>query len=166
MEKRHETIERILPDLRAFHAAQKNKPKITFYDGLEQIQEIYWQSLETKNKILHAIGSTKHMSEVMPEFYTKFFEEIHKREIVLHDLLTPASGKEGLPQAQAILKGMYTFQILPEKYKNIPTDILIWDDNIALITFQQPIFGTVLNNKLLAETFRIIFQVMWDGLQR
>ena len=61
---------------------------------------------------------------------------------------------------------MHQIKFLPQEYSQNITDILIWDDNIALITFQQPIFGTVLNNKLLAETFRIIFQVMWDGLQR
>lgn|SRR3990167_398192 len=166
VEQRREIINRILPDLRAFHTIQKNKPKIKFYDGMEQIKEIYWQSLSVKNKIIHAVGSTKYLSELLPEFYTRFFDEIHQRGIVLNDLLTVGSGEQALPEARDILKGMYNAQLLPAKYKDFPTDLLIWDGNVALITLQEPIFGTVLTNALLAESFRTMFQIMWDGIQR
>ena len=62
-----------------------------------------------------------------------------------------------------ILRGFYEAHFLPQKYKDFPTDMLIWDDNIALITLEEPIFGTVLTNKLLAQTSKIIFDVLWSA---
>jgi hypothetical protein len=63
-----------------------------------------------------------------------------------------------------ILRELYDATLLPKKYNDIPTNILIWENNIALIDFSQPIFGTVLSNVSLAKTFQILFGVIKDTL--
>lgn len=65
---------------------------------------------------------------------------------------------------QSILRGLYEARYLPSEHQDFPTDLLIWKDNVALITLQEPIFGTILTNPLLAKTFRIIFSNLWKGL--
>jgi hypothetical protein len=44
------------------------------------------------------------------------------------------------------------------------TDMLISDNNIALINLERPIFGTMISNKNLADSFKIIYDVMWVRL--
>ena len=66
--------------------------------------------------------------------------------------------------SKEVLKGYYEAKILPPNYSEFKTDVLIWNDNVALITLEEPIFGTVLKNKLLAQTFKIIFTVMKEGI--
>ena len=61
---------------------------------------------------------------------------------------------------------MYDFKILPEKYSDFPTDILVWNDNIALITLTEPIFGTVITNPTLAQTFKYIFEMVREGVEQ
>lgn len=162
LEKKKEAVERLLPDLRGLYTLQKNKPKIHFYEGWEQVKEIYLQTLRAKE--IFAIGSTKHLHSVDEKFLQKFFEEIKIREIILNDILNSDSGEKIAKQTKELLKGYYDVRVLPKNIENFKTDILIWDDNIALITLEEPIFGTVLTNKLLAETFRIIFNVMKEGI--
>jgi hypothetical protein len=53
---------------------------------------------------------------------------------------------------------------LPERYKDLPTDILVWDDNVALITLEEPYFGTVLHNAPLAQTMRMILGLLGERL--
>ncbi len=43
LERKKEVTERLLPDLRALYTTQKNKPKVRFYDGLDEVKEIYAQ---------------------------------------------------------------------------------------------------------------------------
>ncbi len=162
LEKKKEAVERLLPDLRGLYTLQKNKPKIRFYEGWEQVKEIYLQTLNAKE--IFAIGSTKHLHSVDEKFLQKFFTEIKIREIILNDILNSDSGEEIAKQTKELLKGYYDVRVLPRNIENFKTDILIWEDNIALITLEEPIFGTVLTNKLLAETFRIIFNVMKEGI--
>ncbi|MBI3335491.1 MAG: hypothetical protein HY001_03255 [Candidatus Portnoybacteria bacterium] len=163
LEQKREAVEQLLPDLRAFYTTQKNKPKIRFYEGLEEVKEIYWQSLEAEE--IRALGSTKSLAQLDPKFFTRYQKEIARRGIVLSDILTHASGEKIMEETRSILKGLYDVELLPPKYKDIPTDMILWGDNVALITLQEPIFGTVLTSPLLAQTFRAIFNVMWEKLR-
>lgn len=159
IEQKKESIERLLPDLRALYTTQKNKPAIRFYDGFDQVKEIYWQSTEA-DKIL-AIGSTKQLEAKDPVFFDKLQREMKRKEIFLQDLITHPSKVVGVEQTKEILKGFYDMKTLPSKYQDFPTDILIWNNNIALITLEEPIFGTVITNDLLSQTFRYIFDMIW-----
>jgi sugar-specific transcriptional regulator TrmB len=161
IEKKKEIIEQILPDLRSIHTYQKNKPKIKFYEGWEEVKEIYRNSLEAKE--IFAIGSTKGISDIDTKFFDIYRTQIKEKQIVYHDILSHSS-RADIQVTKELLKGYYDVTIVPSQYKNFQTDILIWGDNIALITLEEPIFGTVLTNKLLAETFRIIFNLMKEGI--
>jgi len=164
LERKKEAVERLLPDLRALYTVQRNKPKITFYDGLEQIKDIYDQSLSAEE--IYAIGSTQHITGLMQEFFDSWVHKIKKNGIMFHDLITHESREKGGTQMKSLLKGMYNMHTLPSKYDDFPTDILIWDNNIALITLAEPIFGTVLTSPLLANTFRMMFNVMSEKIER
>jgi len=161
LQTKKEAVERLLPDLRALYTVQKNKPKIRFFDGFEQVKEIYWQATNT-DKLL-ALGSTKHLTDNDPKFFLAWEKKMKDNGVVLQDLITNPSKSVGMNETQAILKGLYDFRLLPEKYSDFPTDILVWNDNIALITLKEPIFGTVITSALLAQTFRFIFEMVWEG---
>lgn len=162
IEKKKEIIGQILPDLRALHTYQKNKPKIKFYEGWEQVQEIYLQTLSAPQ--IFAIGSTKNLSQIDKKFWDKYLNQIKQKQIFFSDIFGSASHANNFQTIKDLLKGYYDAKILPSKYSDFKTDILIWEDNVALVTLEEPIFGTVLTNKLLAETFRIIFNIMKEGI--
>jgi predicted transcriptional regulator len=164
VQKKKEAVERLLPDLRALYTVQKNKPKIRFYDGFEQVKEIYWQATNT-DKLL-ALGSTKHLTDHDPKFFLAWEKTMKEKNVVLQDLITKPSQATGMQETQQILKGLYDFRLLPEKYRDFPTDLLVWNSNIALITLKEPIFGTVITSELLAQTFRYVFEMVWDGVMK
>ncbi|MBI4599134.1 helix-turn-helix transcriptional regulator, partial [Candidatus Uhrbacteria bacterium] len=162
LERKKESMQSILPDLRALYVGQKNKPTIRFYDGLEQVKQIFDQMLSAK-KIL-GIASTKQLFALDPVFFNHYRQELKQRSIIFYDILTHASDTEG-EIVKASLKGLYDKKFLPKEYEDVPTDILIWDDHVALITTEHPVFGTVLTNPPLARTFQIIFEVLWKRLE-
>ena len=162
IERKRETIARILPDLRGLYTVQKNKPKIQFYEGIEQIKEVYMRSLKAQE--IYAIGSTHALSKQLQDVYKWYVRQVKERKIVFHDILTHASRDESGPFMQALLKGMYDMKYLPAKYGDIPTDLLIWDDCIAHITLEEPVFATVITSPLLARTMRTLFQVIHERL--
>ena len=162
IETKQEAITRLLPDLRALYGSQKNKPKIQFYEGLEQVKEVYYLSLESQE--IFGIGSTKAWSEQLPDIYQHYTKEIKKRHIILHDILTHDSKEQIGPSMKELLKGLYDPKYLSNKYEEIPTDILLWDDHLALVTLREPYFATLITNPLLAKTMRTLFQVMYDQL--
>lgn len=92
-------------------------------------------------------------------------KELKKLGIFLRDILSAAS-KEA---AEVAYKGAAPYQdykLLDERYGDVPTDILVWDDKVAIMTLDAPVFGTVIENQSLADTYRIQFDLMWKTLPR
>lgn len=162
LDKKREAAVRLLPDLRTLYATQKNKPKIHFYDGFEQVKEIYLKSLGSKE--IFALGSTKQLFNLDSKFLQNYFDEIKKRRIFFHDLLSEQSKTFTSDFAAPVIKGMYDYKFLPKQYGDTPTDILIWDDNIALINLHEPVFGTILTNQMLADTFKMIHKIIFERI--
>ncbi len=161
IQKKEEVIVQLLPDLRALYTTQKNKPKIQFYDGFEQVKEIYWRATETRK--LLAIGSTKAIVNRDAAFFLAFEKKLKQNGTFLQDLITDASSVVGTQETKRLLMGLYDFRTLPPKYADFPTDILIWDDHIALITLIDPVFGTVITSDPLSKTFAYLFEMIWSG---
>lgn len=162
LDLKKKAAEQVVPDLRGLYKLQKNKPKIRFYDGWAQVQEIYLNSLSAKK--VQGFGSTKLLSELAPDFYKYYLEQLREKGIVFDDILTLPSKIKGAPEMKEILKGLYETKFLPAEYKDQPTDVLIWDNNIGFITLEEPIFGTVISSSLLTKTFSIIFDLLWKRL--
>lgn len=159
IETKKEAAERIVPDLEALYTIQKNKPVITFYEAFSEVQDIYLQTLHADEVL--AIGSTKALSAVAEDFLQSYFKKLKERKIYFQDILTEDS--EFVAQASKQTMGvLYDYRFLPNNIKDQPTDILIWNDKIALITLEEPIFGTVIQSLPLAKTFKILFRLLYQ----
>jgi hypothetical protein len=162
VDRKKEIIEDLLPDLRGMFVRQKNKPKIQFFDGWEEVKQIYLQSL-TAEKII-ALGSIKKIEELDKSFFLKYHREIQKNKIIFYDILSNPWSTEFMQEINKNGGGLYETKLLPSRYQNTATDILIWKDTIALISLGDPIFGTVLTSIPLYHTISSIFELLWEKL--
>jgi sugar-specific transcriptional regulator TrmB len=158
LERKIESLDKLVPDLEAIYITQKNKPIFRFFDGWYEVKEIYKLSLEAKN--IYAIGSTEKLLETEASFFEKYINEVKKRNIIFNDFLKKDSNKKSEDVIKRLGGELYFINSLPEKFKGNLTDILIWEDNIALIALEEPIFGTIIKNKPLADTFRTILDIL------
>lgn len=162
IEKRQELAQSLIPELRDLYSAQKNKPKIRFFESWEEVKEIYNQTLKAEG--IFAIGSTENLSALEPKFLENYQKQLDKRKIVFKDLLS-ASAKDNTAKMMKEIRGtLHDIKFLPSSTEELPTDILIWKDNIALITLEKPIFGTIITSPPLATTFKAIVNILWSKL--
>lgn len=163
LDRKREAMEQVLPDLRALHKKKKNKPVIHFYDGWSEVKDIYTKSLKAEE--VYWIGSTESLANQDKKFFSQYQREVKRRGIIGHDILPEAArGKTG-DEIRKILGALYEQRFVPEEYGDIETDMIIWDDNIGLISFDKPVFGTLITNKKLADTFRILFKLSWESAE-
>lgn len=161
IESRREIAQRLIPDLRALYSIQKNKPTIRFFEGKEGIQEIYLETLNADR--IFAVGSTAklHMSD--SAFFINYRKKVAEKNIVVYDILTPASA-DIARQTKEIMKGYYDSRLLPKNVDDVPADILVWGDNVALITLEEPIFGTIITQTFIAKTILAILDTLYRKL--
>ena len=159
LEEKKNAINKVLPDLRALFKAEKNKPVIKFYYGIEQIKQIFEQ-IDNADEILFVLPTNK-IFEAYPGFFKQFRKKLVEKQIFVRDIVTQKSGVSIARNTKKIMKGYYEFRLFAQKYEDMPTSIRIWNDNIALVTFDEPIMGTVITSKSLAKTFNVMFETMW-----
>lgn len=162
LDARRETIARILPDLRSLYTTEKNKPRIKFYSGLKQIQEMYLAALDARE--LWALGSTDTLYKLMPEFMDRWTAEAKRRGIAVHDIVSHASRAGALPKMAAAVGANYGAAVLPPDSADITTDLLLWENNLALVTLAEPFFATVISDVHTARTFRMVLKVLQGKL--
>lgn len=163
LESRAEAMKQLLPDLRALYAAQANKPSIKFFEGAEQVKEIFYEMLEAKQ--VYGVASTKKLYDALGwDFFDGYIKQMRKKGIFLKDILTQDSIDTSAKTPIGILNAMYDTRLFPKSVESLPVDILIWDDKVALISTEAPVFGTLIKNPAMAKVMRLMFEHTWSDL--
>ena len=87
LKTREEALTRALPDLKLLLQTGGRKPRVKFYDGVEGLKAMYWNTLESKGTIL-VYGSIDDMWYAMPrDFIKDYVKERAKRKINIRGLV-------------------------------------------------------------------------------
>ncbi len=162
LERKVEAVDRILPDLRALYTTQKNKPSFQFFEGFDEVKKIYNMTLSAES--IYATGSTDTLSALDPDFFQSYIKKVNSKKIIFYDLLPSLARTKSAQMIRELTNSLYDVKFLPEQYKENLTDLLIWGDNIALICFDEPIFGTIITNPPLAQTFKTLLKIIRDKI--
>ncbi|MES3005059.1 MAG: helix-turn-helix domain-containing protein [Patescibacteria group bacterium] len=160
LENKKEAIESILPDLRDLFKSEKNKPSTRYYYGLEEIKTIFKECGDAKEILF--IVTTDKLFTTYSSFFDKFRSDMTKQGVFIKDILTYGSKESVAIPTKETMKGYYDYRVLSGDNNSYPTSIRIWGDNVALVTLEESAIGMVITNKAMAETFKMIFNVMWS----
>ena len=161
LQRKIESLEQLLPDLEALRVTQKNKPVFRFYDGWQEVKDIYELSLEAE--MIYALGSTERLNTLDHAFFSDYTKKCEKRGIRFQDMLTSDSQKSA-ELIRSLRTEMHQIRFLPEEYSKNITDLLIWNDNLALISLEEPIFGTIITSPPLTGTIKTLLEFIWKHL--
>lgn len=158
---RETTLEDALPELKALQNEPKNKPKVTYYEGIDRIMEVYNDQLLEAAPI-YAYEDLEHMKIALPEhFYNSWpwqraergipFKSISRRTDTAEAFYT--HNEELLRETKALDTGDWK------------TEINIYGDKVAMMSFRShPAFCVVIEDKNIAATLRSSWQSLWDLL--
>ena len=88
---------------------------------------------------------------------------VKKRGLILNDLIASTAKEKTQKTLKGVIGALYNQRFLPDKYRDVPTDVFVWDDNVALFALEEPLFGTLITNRHLADTFRMLFDLAWQS---
>ncbi|MBI5728992.1 MAG: hypothetical protein HY983_01980 [Candidatus Magasanikbacteria bacterium] len=139
LENKAADAQKILPELEAIFTHQVASPGVKFYEGLEQIKQLYESSLSTKNIL--SIGSRRGLRTLVPDFEKYYFQEIQKRQITFYDLTDRES-----------------------KLMTTKINMLIWDDTICFLSLKDSITAIVLKNQAISDVLQMLFKIIWKKI--
>lgn len=144
-----------------FNALQ-DKPNIKFFEGEEGIKHAYEDILETGKDIM-IITSPIH--EGRQEVLHLIKEQVKKQaeQNIRTRAITPHhEGKVTALPIEEDEKHLITRRKVPAEKLNIPAQVIVYGDKVAITNFKESMITIAVESKYIAETFRLMFEYMWE----
>lgn len=154
-------IQNNLPELMAIYNKPENKPKITFYEGVEGIKTIYADSLKERKPIV-GWSDFENMADVLGEYYFDIYPpERAKRGIVIKTFIPDGPKSRNFQKKDA----QYLRQTKLVKFSDWKTEIYIYGNKVALMSFRsKPPLAVLIEDQDITQTLRFIWEQLWSKI--
>jgi len=158
-ERTRDLIENLVPELRSLFNATRLKPRIRFYEGIEGISRVLWDTLECRSGTLYGILSMNELLETPGrEEMNRFIAERVRRAITLKVLRSRSREADTLwPSSRDELREL----------RYAPPDIdlgmtmFIHDDTVSYLSSKQENYGLVIESREFSSLNRALFDGLW-----
>lgn len=157
--ERAENLAEALPEIDRLYVGSAFQPKVRYFKGQKELREIYDEVLDMPIDEEWYVGETNKLVKALGESYLKKW--VHKRvaKNIKSKSIRVASEESKQPEFLSE-KLMRSIRYAPESFKS-PTHIMIYGDNVAIITTGEEDFGLVVTSREFAETMRHWFKELW-----
>lgn len=158
-QKKEQLLESILPQLESLRHDSSYRPSIKLYSGINGIQAIFDDIIETKHNLL-SYTSAENAIKLVGEEFSYFIERRHKHNLKVNFLTNRTPFTEKLRELDK--DELRTTRFFPNDII-ITTANFIYGDKVAIISFNKKFpSGFIVNDPDIAETQRSIFDFMWQ----
>ena len=153
-------IENILPDLLNLFHVSPLKPSIRYYKGIDGIKKIYEDTLAT-NQPIYAFTDVESMIPLMGKWLWDWYPNQRvKKNIKIYSI-----AKEGLLARKAMQRNsIQNREMKIIQNVNFDTEINIYGSKVAMISFQRPYIGVIIEDISINQTLKSVWQVVWSKL--
>ena len=159
LQEREDKLKAALPELRSLYNLSPSKPKVRFYEGREGIKQVYQDTLDEGKEIRCFVG-WQSMVKAMPDYWSSYIAERVKRGIWVR-ALADRSEESKHYQAQGE-KELRELRFLPEGARPFNTEVNIYGNKVAMLTFGKEVIGVIIESEDIANTWRMVFEVIWN----
>ncbi len=161
VEDKKSELNNFLPELLSLFNSSGERPHVKFFEGKEGILALQREFLKTDDAPIYGITSLDNIFEVFPEFentYTKkrVNKKIHSRTIY--------TSKKGPILKESDESSLRESKFIEPNKLPLGVDITIFKDKVAVVALKGKISGTLIEHKEIADSFRAIFELVWNKL--
>lgn len=150
-----------LPELNALSNLDWYKPKILYFEGREELRELFKTGLQAESKEMYSFFPSKYMAEL---FGKRGMEQIIsarvQRKIKVKTLRSSLS-EEAFEGSKETTKALREVRYIPHD-KELGMGLVIFDDKVNIFSPLKENFGIQIQSKSYAEFMRYFFEVLWE----
>jgi len=155
-------VSAVVPELMSIFNLPAKKPRIKFYEGVEGLEKIYDDTLIGDHDAIYAFSDYEKMLMAMSD---NFIKEYPKRRtekgIKFYCISAPGECANKLSLLDKEQKR--EMKIVPNI--KFDTEINIYGDKVALMSFVRPQMGVIIENRAIAQTLKTTWKAWWDSLK-
>jgi len=159
VQAKENTINEILPALSNLYDTTQGgkKPQVRFYEGKSGLNAVREEVLKTKSKEAFSIFNLDSLEGVFTaEERAAFTKKRITKKVSTHSIYS--SSKGDILTDSKLDRSLYKY-IDKSKY-NSPIDITVFDDNLAITSFKEPMMSVIIQNESIANAIRQILTLV------
>lgn len=150
-----------LPQLLAVHNHLVRKPRVTFYEGKEELTKLYGDVLTSSGEVLNYFLPEKVLEYFgEPWLEEQYFRQMEARRIPLRAILSSTAHARAF-QTHA-LSGKREMRRITRKDLLILNEVFIYDDKVSTFSFDEG-FALLIQSKDVADSQRTMFELAWNS---
>jgi sugar-specific transcriptional regulator TrmB len=159
MDEKRSRFAQLLPELKQRQQLAGKKESASIFRGLKGIKEVYSSLISTKAKEYNTFGGGKRVTyEIMGE---NWWKNLHTRRIAcklparqIFDETIRGFGQElnKRPLSQV--------RFLPQQFEQL-TETIIVGGKVGIVVFAEHPYGFLIEDKVVAESYRKQFEMLW-----
>jgi sugar-specific transcriptional regulator TrmB len=139
--------------------------EISYFEGHEGVMSLYNDTLRNnKQKQINAIVDYDAAMNVLGDYFTKeYFPGRLKNSVNIRALMYKSKKAAAmLSKSKQLLREVRFIDL----FENLQTEINIYDDKIAIISFDKAKpSGVIIKNEIMAMTFQHIYEYLWKSVK-
>lgn len=158
LKEKEESLSLILPQLKKEFKAKKEKQSVYHFLGIEGVMQAYFMMLD-ENSIIYALGGSGLNRQYLKHRHELWNKERKRKKIKVKGIYYESARniKNKTWNDSTVL-----IRYLPNKYKTLGMVDICGNLIVNLIPVVDNIMAIVIENKILADTYRNFFKVIWD----
>ena len=155
-------LEEALPQFRSYFNESTSKPKISYYEGVEQLQNIMLEELKCKSTSFIWPASVAVEMVGGTDFMQKLIKRMAENKVKNRILRFPDQDLE-YPGSVGGALGPYRQLRFAPKGLSFPVAIGIFDPNkVAFMTSKKEGFGIIIESPEVHEAMTFLFNMFWE----
>ena len=153
-------LEGVLGKLTSDFNLQSGKPGVRFFEGIDGIREVAWDTLTTKGE-LRMYADVEAIRKFIPELNAEYIKERTKRGIKKRTLVLDTDG------SREYLRGgppdLTDTRLIKTDESPFQTDMHIYDGKVSYITLsEEHLVGIIIADPHIYATHKYLFDFMWE----
>ncbi len=165
LHEKERAIDRILPDLMEIQRLLPYKPRITYYEGVGGMKDLYQDTL-TSCKAGDTILSYTGLSNVyqyMPREYMRTYIDERIRRKIFIKIIAPRS-QAAIEFDRAEKNELRDIRLVDNPSFAFSADTEIYANKVALISYKENFMGVIIESEEINQMQRMAFELMWAHL--
>src|SRR3989338_147494 len=162
LDQKKEELEKILPELTNIFNLSDSKPHVRFFEGREGLLKMHSELLKTKTDEVVSFLAMDAFSNTFPDYPKTLSLKRVQKGIKSRMIYTNKGEPKIVRRDDKLLKEAR--YISPDKFP-FKSDIAVFGDKISISALEGKVVGVLIVHRELADSFRAIFNFLWDLLK-
>ncbi len=155
----HAALQSVLPELSSLFNLSQHRPGVTYLEGIEGFKTLLEDNAKLKQGTIDLLASSEAPINIQSwELLQRGIAKRAARGVVTRAIFDVREDKKPLIQDFA----GKNYEIRFWGQTPLPGEIVIYGNKIAFTVYQPSLIVTIMTNEVMAGTFRVIFEQLWQ----